>query len=217
MTTFPGSVRLAKGGLVLLDPLSGTVRDTVIFQFNPETVSRTLQVQSVGGEEGERSGPLRLKGPPVETFKFDAEIDAADQLDAGDPVAAQNGIQPQLSAIETLVYPTSGALQKSDALAREGTLEIAAPVAPLTLLIWSRNRIVPGRITELSITEEAFDPALNPLRAKLSIGFRMQSVLDVGLGGVIGSVSHAHHQRKESLAALAPGGALGALGIGAIT
>ncbi|MGH8572952.1 MAG: hypothetical protein ACREX8_10310, partial [Gammaproteobacteria bacterium] len=132
MTTFPGSPRLVKGGLVLVDPLSALVRDTIIFQFNPETVSRTLQVQAFGGEGGERSEALRLKGPPVETFKFDAEIDAADQLDAGDPVAAENGIQPQLAALETVIYPSSAALQASDGLARSGKLEIAAPTAPLT-------------------------------------------------------------------------------------
>jgi hypothetical protein len=214
VSTFSGP-RLVKGGLVLVDPDSAEVLVTIALQYNPETLSRTLQVQAVG-EAGERSEALRLKGPPVETFKLDAEIDAADQLETGDPIAGQVGIQPQLAALETIVYPASATLQANDALARAGTLEIAPMQAPLTLFVWSRNRIVPVRVTDFSITEEAFDPALNPIRAKVSLGLRVLSVADLGFDHSGGSLFLAYQQQKERLAGLAAGGSLEALGIGGI-
>lgn len=216
MNAFPGSPRLVKGGLVLVDPDSAGVRNVIVLQYNPETLSRNLQVQGVAGEGGERSEALRLKGPPVETFKLDAEIDAADQLDAGDPLAAEHGIQPQLAALETVVYPSSADLQASDALARSGTLEIAPLQAPLMLFVWSRHRMVPVRVTDFSITEESFDPALNPIRAKVSLGLRVLSVADLGFDHPGGSLFLTYQQQKERLAGLAAGGTLGSLGIGRI-
>ncbi|HKD33081.1 MAG TPA: hypothetical protein VKB73_06370 [Gaiellaceae bacterium] len=212
MTTFPGSPRVLKGGLVLVDPDSGAVRTVIALQYNPETVSRTLQIQAFG-ESAERSEALRLKGPPVETFKLDAEIDAVDQLENGDPIAGEHGIQPQLATLETIVYPESGTLQANDALASAGTLEIAPMEAPLTLLVWSRGRIVPVRLTDFSITEEAFDAALNPIRAKVSLGLRVLSVADLGFATRGGSLFLAYQQEKERLAGLAAGGTLSSLGI----
>ena len=81
MTTFPGSPRLLKGGIVLVDPDTGAVQRVIALQYNPDTLTRTLQVQGVGAEGGDRAEALRLKGPPVETIKLDAEIDATDQLE----------------------------------------------------------------------------------------------------------------------------------------
>jgi hypothetical protein len=214
VTSFPGP-RLVKGGLVLVDPDSAEVRVTIALQYNPETLSRTLQVQAVG-EAAERSEALRLKGPPVETFKLDAEIDAVDQLESGDAVAGEHGILPQLAALETIVYPASATLQANDALARAGTLEIAPMQAALTLFVWSRSRIVPVRVTDFSITEEAFDTALNPIRAKVSLGLRVLSVADLGFDHRGGSLFLAYQQQKERLAALAGGQSLDALGIGGI-
>ena len=67
-----------------------------------------------------------------------------------------------------------------DADGQAGTLEILPPEAPLVLFIWSRNRIAPVRVTEFSVTEEAFDPALNPIRAKVSLGLRVLTTDDLG-------------------------------------
>src|SRR6516165_9520348 len=109
MTTFPDAPRLLKGGIVLLDPDTSVVLRVIALQYNPDTLTRTLQVQGVGGESGDRLEALRLKGPPVETIKLDAEIDATDQLEFPNqnPNAAQLGIQPQLAALEMMLYPTT--------------------------------------------------------------------------------------------------------------
>jgi hypothetical protein len=214
VTTFPGSPRLVKGGLVLVEPTSGAVRIVIALQYNPDSLSRTLQVQAVGTDGGDRSEALRLKGPPVETFKLDAEIDAIDQLDAGDPVASEHGVGPQLAALEAVVYPDSARLQRSDALADAGTLEIAPIEAPLSLFVWSRSRIVPVRITDFSVTEEAFDAALNPIRAKVSLGLRVLSVSDLGFDHRGGSLFLAYQQQKERLAGMAAPAAIDVLGVG---
>src|SRR5947208_2141159 len=107
MTNFPGSPRLIKGGIVLIDPDTSAVQRIIALQYNPDTLTRTLQVKGVGGESGDRLEALRLKGPPTETIKLDAEIDATDQLELADTQTAQLGIHPQLAALETIVYPPS--------------------------------------------------------------------------------------------------------------
>ena len=219
MTTFPGSPRLLKGGVVLLDPDTFAVlpNGIIVLQYNPETLSRTLKIQ--GTEEGgDRSEALRLKGPPVETFKLDAEIDATDQLEFPDqnPSTVQNGIYPQLAALETIVYPSSASLQNNFNLSQAGTLEIMPLLQPFTLFVWSTKRIVPVRLTDFSVTEEAFDPALNPLRAKVSIGMRVLSIDDLYFNDKGGSLYMVYQQQKESLAKLSQGGNFGALGIGGI-
>lgn len=212
MTTFPGSPRLLKGGIVLLDPTSGAVRRIIALQYNPDSISRTLQVQAIG-ESGDRSQALRLKGPPVESIKVEVEIDATDQLELADGAATQVGLYPQLAALETIIYPTSSQLESNNSLAQAGTLEIAPMETALTLFVWSKNRMVPVRLTEFSVTEEAFDPALNPIRAKVSLGMRVLSVDDLGFSHKGGSLFMSYLRTKEQLAARAKGGDFSALGI----
>jgi len=218
MTTFPGSPRLLKGGIVLLDSETSAVRRVINLQYNPDTLSRSLQLQSTSNDSGDRAEALRLKGPPVETIKLDAEIDIADQLEWIDqhPEVAQLGIYPQLAALETLVYPTSGQLQNQNRLAQSGTLEVLPMVAPLTLFVWSKNRVIPVRLTEFSITEEAFDPLLNPMRAKVSLGMRVFSVNDLGFETKGGGLFMTYLQQKEQLAMKSQGGTHSAFGLGGI-
>src|SRR5579885_395981 len=112
MTSFPGSPRLVRGGIVLVDPDSGSVQRVIPMQYNPDTLTRTLQPQAVGGEAGDRLEALRLKGPAIETIKLDAEIDAADGLEFPDknPSTVAFGIYPQLAALETVVHPPTARL-----------------------------------------------------------------------------------------------------------
>ena len=214
---FPNSPKLLRGGLVLVDPDSGSVRRVIALQYNPDSLSRSLQIQGTG-DAGERSEVLRLKGPAVETIKLDAEIDAADQLEFPDQNAntVQFGIQPLIAALEGLVNPTVAELISGNSLASIGTIEIAPAQTPLTLFVWSAQRILPVRLTDLSVTEEAFDPSLNPLRAKVSIGMRVLSVNDVGFSHKAGTLFLGHLRNQEKLAGKAPGAALGALGLGGI-
>ena len=216
MTTFPGSPRVLKGGIVLLDPDTFNVipNGVIVMQYNPDTLTRSLKIK--GAEEGgDRSEALRLTGPPVETIKLDAEIDAADQLEKPDqnPSTVQYGIAPQLAALETLIYPASATLQNNYALSQQGALEIMPMLAPMSLFVWSASRIVPVRITDFSVTEEAFDPSLNPLRAKVSLGLRVLSIDDLFFSDKGGSLYMAYQRQKESLAQVYQYGSLSAVGI----
>jgi hypothetical protein len=200
MTTFPGSPQLLKSGIVLVDPDSGQPVQTIVLQYNPDTLTRTLQAQGIGPEPGDRLEALRLKAPPIESIKLEAEIDATDQMEKGDATVAQLGIFPQLAALETIVYPSSRQLQANDTQSGLGTLEIAPSEAPLALFVWSLQRVLPVRITDFSITEEAFDPNLNPIRAKISLGMRVLTVNDVGFAHRGGSLFMTYLQQKEQLA-----------------
>jgi len=217
MSSFPNSPYIIKGGIVLLDPTTAQVQKIIALQYNPDTLTRSLQVQAVT-EGSDRSEALRLKGPPVETFKVDAEIDATDQLEAAgqNRTVVENGIHPQISALEMIVYPRSSQAIANFALSQTGTLEIMPVEAPLTLFVWSAKRILPVRLTEFSITEEAFDTKLNPIRAKVSLGMRALSFDDLGFATKGGSLFLAYQQQKERLAALSQGSSFGALGIGGI-
>lgn len=213
MSGFPGSPRLLKGGIVLVDPLTGVVQRVIPLQYNPDTLTRTLQVRGVGGEAGDRSEALRLKGPPVESFRLEAEIDATDQLAEANVQATQVGLHPLLSALEVLVYPTSAVLQSNNEAAGSGSLEILAIEATLTVFVFGPKRIAPVRFTEFSVTEEAFDTSLNPIRAKLNLGMRVLSVDDVGFSQKSGSLFMSYLRGKEQLASIYQAGTFSALGI----
>lgn len=208
----PMSPRILKAGLVLLDAESGQVQRVIALQYNPDSLSRSLQI-AARGDGGDRSEAMRIKGPPVETITLEAEIDATDQLETSDGTASEVGIQPQLAALEVMVYPSSQVLQSNQALAAMGTLEIVPMEAPLALFVWSKNRVIPVRITDFSVTEEAFDAALNPIRATVSLTLRVLSVDDVGFGHRGGSLFMSYLANKEGLASRGPAGALSALGL----
>jgi hypothetical protein len=216
MTAPPISPRLLRGGLVLIDADTGALRRIIALQYNPDTLTRTFQIKGTGTEGGDRSEALRLKGPAVESFKLEAELDATDRLATGDGQATKLGLQPELATLELLVHPTSRQLTANAALAAQGELEIIPSRTPLTLFVWGPNRVAPVRVTEFSITEEAFDVALNPIRAKVSLGLRVLSVDDLGFATRGGGLFMSYLTRKEQLSASAAAGSFATLGIAGI-
>ncbi|NOR40872.1 MAG: hypothetical protein GQ537_06665 [Gammaproteobacteria bacterium] len=219
MTSFPNSPKLIKGGIVLVDPILAMVQRIVTLQYNPETLTRSFQIQGAGGEGGDRSEALRLTGPSIETIKLDVEIDATDQLEFPDdnPDTVEYGIHPQLAALETLIHPSSTQLISNNILSHIGTVEILPMETSLSLFIWSKNRILPVRITEFSITEEAFDPSLNPIRAKVSLGMRVLRTDDLGILHTGSSLFMNYLQAKEDLMRKDKGGVLSTFGIGGVS
>ncbi len=214
--TLANSPKLVKGGLVVLNAAGTAVARSIALQYNPDSLSRSFQVQGAGGEGGgERATPFRLKGPAIETLKVEAEIDATDGLEFPDqnPNVAALGIGPQLALLESLVNPGSDALVALNALASSGVLEIVPAEAPLVLFVWGRQTVVPVRVTDLSITEEAFDPALNPIRAKVSLGLRVLSTDDLGFSHRGGALFMAHLRRREQLAGKVDAATLSSLGL----
>ncbi|BAV06601.1 hypothetical protein SAMN05421788_107262 [Filimonas lacunae] len=216
MSSFPGSPHLVKGGLVQINASTAKVERIITLQYNPDSLTRSLQPQTITGEGQDRSQALRLLGPPVETIKLEAEIDAADYMESAGNTVASVGIQPQLAALEMIIYPSSAAMLTNNMLSNLGTLEIFPMESPLTLFIWNKHRIIPVRFTDYSVTEEAFDVNLNPLRAKVSIGMRVLSVDDLGFDHKGGSLFMCYQQNKEKLAGMFASGSLQQLGINAI-
>jgi hypothetical protein len=202
-----------------MDPDTAAVQSVIALQYNPDSLSRTLQIQAVqGGQDGVRVDALRLRGPAIETIKVEAELDATDQLEFPTqfPNAVKYGLQPQLAQLEMLVNPTVETLNADNAMANAGTLEIIPLEQPLTLFVWSSSRVVPVRLTDFSITEEAFDTSLNPIRAKVSLGMRVLNVDDLGFDHPGGHIFMTYLSDKEQLAAKAGSVALTVLGLGGI-
>jgi len=177
MTDFPGSPRLLKGAIIGTDPLN-PLASVIVFQYNPSTMTRRLEARSMGGESGDRIEVFRLTGPPKETITLSVEIDAADQVDFVNPASLVSGIYPTLSALELLLYPKSSTVIANAALAQLGNIEIIPPEAPMTLFVWGPQRVLPVRLTSFSITEDAYDGLLNPIRAKVDLSLEVLTYAD---------------------------------------
>jgi hypothetical protein len=201
---------LIKGAIVGID-IFNPLASVIIFQYNPDTLTRTLQAQTTSGEAG-RSEALRLKGPPIETIKLDVEIDATDQLEKADPIATGMGIYPQLAALEMLLYPKSALVIANTILLAAGTIEVIPPEAPFTLFIWGPKRILPVRLTGFTITEEAHDTGLNPIRAKVSLELRVLSTSDFSITHPGYALFLAHQVVKETMAVIGSAGNISASG-----
>jgi hypothetical protein len=210
VTSFPGSPRVLKGAIIGLDPVN-PVASVVVFQYNPESLERTIRPRAAG-EDAERGEVLRLGGPPQETLSVDIEFDATDALETGDGVALATGIAPALASLEMLVSPKTALVIANEALAAAGLIEIIPPPAPLTLFVWGPKRVLPVRITDLTITEQAFDPSLNPILAKVHLGLRVMTYHDLGLLSAGGALSLANHVVKETMASIAGVGTLSSTG-----
>jgi hypothetical protein len=192
---------------VSLDPT--TNKPTVLlFQYNPTTLSRTLEVKN---GEGGGIEALKVYGAPVETIKLEAELDATDRLEWLEPTTVANGLHAQLAAFELLAYPTSASVISNTALLAAGAMEIVPPQGPLILFVWGPRRVLPVQITELSITEEQHDMMLNPTRAKISLGLRVLSYDDLPSSHQGHSLFLAHQVAKETLAKLSTVGSVDTL------
>jgi hypothetical protein len=214
MTGLTRSPLTSRGALVAIEA-TGPVR-AVAFQYNPDEMTRTLQARTATSANASAAPAtneaLRLSGAPIETITLTVEIDAADQLESGDVLATTVGIYPQLSALEMLLYPSSTVVAENTLLALAGSIELVAPEAPLTLLVWGPQRVVPVRLAQFSITEQAYDPALNPIRARVQLGLRVLSYSDLPATNPGHHIFLAHQVVKEVMAAT--GMAAGVVGLG---
>jgi hypothetical protein len=189
--TFPLQPKLVRGGIALVDIDTSSVIRVAALQYNPDTLSRTLQVQGAGGESPDHLEALRLKAPPIETIKLDAEFDATDDTNP------KTDVFEQLAALESIVYPNTTDVLNNLSYANAGQLEILPVAAPLQVFVWSKQRVLPVRITDFSITEDAFAPDLTPLRAKVSLTMRVLTVYDLGFDNKGGSLFLSYQLQKE--------------------
>jgi hypothetical protein len=209
MASFPGGPRTLRGAIAGVDPRNPASR-IVLFGYNPDQVTRSLKPR--GPASGQSTSPgdaHRIWGAPIETVSMTVEVDATDQLEAGDPAAAVSGIVPQLSALEMLLYPSSSLVIANAALLAAGTIEILPPEGPLTVLVWGPGRAVPVRIDSLEITEQAFAPSLVPIRASVALSLTVLTYDDLPITDPGYALFLVHQVIKETLATV--GGVSGAL------
>ncbi len=216
---FPGSPKLLKGALVSFQSQKpGPTPTVIVFQYNSEQLSRSLAHRSAPPDPSSvgaaREDSFRVLGPPVETLRLSVVLDAVDQLEQPEQNSdvAANGLHPALAMLELLLYPPSTQVTLNRGLARSGSAQICPADLPLTLLVWGKSRVVPVRLTDFSVTEEAFDPKLNPIQAKVDLGMRVLTYMELKEDTIGFGVYIAYQAQKESLARLVkPGDTAGAI------
>ena len=175
-TGYSGSPQLVRGAIVqLIEDVIGIIPNIIPFQYNPETVSRTLTPWNPF--EVEQSGrgqiaPTAQPFDPKEAITIEVHFNAADLLEDDDAVAKAIGVADRLAAVEKLLLPSSGLL--GDLVAAVGDLTGNPPPperlsVPVALLVWGPGRILPVRVTGYSVEETTFLPSLQPLMAKVSL------------------------------------------------
>lgn len=186
------SPKLLKGALVeFSERFLGPVPNVIVFQYNPETLTRNLSPWSPRGlQEGANpSVPCKAAssaqpGDPSESFNLTLELDATDDLETGDPIAIVSGVADRIAAMEMLLYPQGESLlgglveAVGDALGLGGDEEeevdaIPRQSVPVVLFVWGPGRIVPVRLTSFSVEEQAYSPTLFPIRAQVTVEFRV--------------------------------------------
>ena len=206
---FPRSPKVLKGGLIVFKSQSiESPPQTIIFQYNPEQVSRTLAQRVAPSDPSNvgaaRQDVLRVLGPPVETINLSVELDAADQLAEPDQnqITVLNGLHPVLATLEMLLYPTTDTAERLLQLAEQGQVQVCPADTPLVLLVWGKSRVVPVLITSFSVSEQAFDPQLNPIQAKVDLGLRVLTYMELEEGTLGYKAFLAYQRQKEILAGL---------------
>ena len=202
----PPIPKTLRGGLVIMNRDGTAVVRVVTFQYNPDTLSRNLVPRGATTDAGDRLEATRLKGPPAETIKFDAEIDAADQLEKpeNNPDTVTAGILPELAALETVIAPRSKDVKLAESRAASGMIEILPLPSALVLFVWGPKRVLPVRIQDFAVLEEAFDANLNPIRAKVTMTLRVLSVDDLAPGSRAAGFAMAAMEKKEQIAKRQP-------------
>jgi hypothetical protein len=218
---FPLSPRLLKGALLVYESQTpGPPPKVIVFQYNPEQLSRSLATRAAPREPsnvgGAREDALRVLGPPVETMNLSVELDAADQLEEPqqNQSAVEHGLHPALATLELLLYPPTARVREVERLlAQEGQVQICPADLPLTLLVWGKSRVVPILLTSFSVTEQAFDQALNPIQARVDLGVRVLTYMEFQPASVGHDAYLSYQHEKEMLAEqYQPGGPESAIG-----
>jgi len=167
-----------KGAFINLGAgLLGALPNIVVFQFNPERVSRTptlAQPPTRPMGAGARDATQQASGP-IESYSFTLKLDASDQLAEGNPIAVASGILPALSALELLMVPASSMTIDLFGLAGNSPAPYKNPPTrlPTVLFFWGPFRIWPVTVNSLSVTELQYDQLLNPIRADINVGLQV--------------------------------------------
>ena len=197
---FPGSPRLLKGALVVFEAFVPVPTNLIVFQYNPDQVDAGFQ-QAGGGGAG--AHPTRVAPPATRgaccrrprASRWRSSSTRPTSSRTSNPLAVATGLHPTLAALELLLYPPSTQLILDKVLAKLGSARVSPAKVPLVLLVWGPLRVLPVRVESVTITEQAFDPLLNPIRAKVDLGLRTLS--PSGAQGGRRAVRHARARQPD--------------------
>jgi hypothetical protein len=163
----------------VVEEVVGVLPRIIPFQYNPETLSRTLtpwNPSDVSETNRGQLAPTAQPYDPKEQITVQIELDASDLLEDGDPIAEQFGVADRIAAIEKLLMPTAGLV--ADLLNAAASLVGESPPAQrptvaVVLFVWGPGRILPVRVTSYSIEEQLFLPTLYPVQARISLAMEV--------------------------------------------
>lgn len=182
-----------------------------MFRYNPEQLRRSFAQRSPQQQPqrtaAAREDVLRVPGPPVETITMTVVLDAADQLAEPEahPDTVALGLHPALAALELLLYPASARVAEIERQAAQGQVQVSPADVPLVLLVWGEARVVPVQLQSFSVTEELFDPRLNPINAKVELGMRVLTYMEFPRASIGRETYIGYQRKKEQMARLAGG------------
>jgi hypothetical protein len=180
-TGLANSPSLVKGAIVqLIEDIIGVLPNIIPFQYNPTKLSQTITPwnpfevdQTQRGAQGPNVQPF----DPKQTFTLELELDAADDLEDGNPVASVFGVADRMAALKKLILPTKGLLGDLvgdvQALVGGASAQATRPTVPVALFVWGPGRILPVRVTSFSVEEMLFSPTLYPLQVAVSLGLEV--------------------------------------------
>jgi hypothetical protein len=219
---------MLKGALVEFMPtFLIPLPNVIVFQYNPESMTHTwTQPEPAAATGQETANPMAVKGMPGESFSFTIAMDANDEIADGNPVSAgiavATGIYSRLAALEMLLYPSAstgggllGSVSAGISSALGGgssgpTTTVPRSVMPVVLFVWGIERIVPVRVTGLTITENLYDSLLNPTHAQAQLALRVltpeelvAATTDDNVMGTLASVAYTYTFTLRQALALA--------------
>jgi len=218
MPDFPGRPLLLKGALVVFETPIPVPTNVIVFQYNPETMTRKIS-QPAGGAQaggGGSANPCSTAGDtrnnlllPTESYQLAVELDAADQMEINDPVTNLVGLHPALAALEMLMYPPPAEVLLNKTLVAFGSAFVNSPQVPMVLFVWGAPRVVPVIVNSVTITESAYDQLLNPIQAKVDLDMRSMTDIELQNAGVLfESLGYINLVARKVMAHLQIGGAV---------
>lgn len=204
-------VSYLRGAFIAYDP--GGYRDgpkrVIPFRFNPETLSRSLQVEqgkSGSGTEGAAKAGKSGKGEQAadaasgalkQGFTVQVRFDFDDRHEVARDLPPELGIAPEIAALESLLYPAESPT--------EHTGDGSEPVRPRSqrptvLFVWGRRRVLPVRITGMTVNETRFNAELNPLRAEIDVALEVLGDVDARSDKAVGDALAFTNAKRRELA-----------------
>lgn len=208
-----------KGGLIeFTETFPLPIPNVIVFQYNPETMTHGWTPATTKPEIPGCTGgnPLATAGDPQETFSFTLAMDSNDTIADGNPVVAGiaevSGVYSRLAALEMLLFPTAApgkgligsvtaALGIGGSTSPSPTQQVPAQQLPTVIFVWGPGRIVPVRVTALSITEKLYDATLlNPTHVEAQITLRVLTPCELkNVTGPLGSLANTAYSYSQAL------------------